>query len=169
MNINTKFKSSNIQESLNEFKNRENILNELLNSKEYMYNDAYTQSRRADFFNLKDSCGIYHFFYIENDEKYSLYIGKASFGEKGNWCLSKRINQHFQESQRNTLPGKISSLSGCDIKKSTELLCKYEVYVQFYEIYIKDKCKKSYKDINKEIQVYEKFCINILRPIFTDK
>lgn len=126
------------------------------------------QSQRAKFFNLNNSdYGIYHFYYIENSIKYSLYVGKASLGKNGGWNLSKRLNQHFQSIQQNTIHGKINKkldLFNNDI--AIQFLCNEDIYLQFFKI---SPQTINYSQINYEVKLYENFCINTLKPIFTDK
>lgn len=165
------FLKKSIKDNLNLLENKESILKSLLCSKSYKYKDAYKQNKRTKFFNLNDSCGIYHFYYIKNSVKYSLYIGKASFGKDGKWNLSQRINQHFQPTQKNTIHGKVNKKLGFfNSNDAIQFLCNEEVYIQFIEIYTKSNIQDiNYKKINNEIKIYEKFCINTLKPIFTDK
>ncbi|KJU71831.1 hypothetical protein [Clostridium baratii] len=177
-------KESKIDEKIRKFDDKEIILKELLKSKKYKYSEAFSKRQRKNYFELKNSCGLYHFFYEENGEEYSLYVGKASFGKEGKWHLSDRLNQHFQDTHKNSLPAKIVKLGlAKDKKKAVEFLKEKNIYVQFKEIYIEEKegisnviNKKVIKtneikwdEIDKEIRAFEKFCINILNPIGTDK
>lgn len=165
------FLKNSISDTLNIFKKRESILNSLLSAKSYKYSDAYKKSQRTKFLNLNDSCGVYHFYYIKDNTKYSLYVGKASFGKAGKWNLSKRLNQHFQPAHKKTIHGKVNEKLGFNnINTAIQFLCSEEVYVQFLEIYNKSNIQNlTYNQVDDEIKVYEKFCINILKPIFTDK
>ncbi|EOU1488707.1 hypothetical protein [Clostridium perfringens] len=165
------FLKNSISDNLNVLKKRESILNSLLSAKSYKYGVAYKQTQRKKFFNLNDSCGIYHFYYIKDNIKYSLYVGKAGFGKSGKRNLSQRLNQHFQPTQEETIHGKVNEKLGFNnINTAIQFLCSEEVYVQFLEIYKKSNIQNlTYNQVDDEIKVYEKFCIDILKPIFTDK
>lgn len=171
---NNNLKGSNVDEQIKKVNKKIYILEKLLEAKGYKYSDAINKTRkneRKDFFNLKYSCGIYHFFYEENNIKYSLYLGKASFGNDGNWYLFNRINQHFQKSQDDTLHGKLAKSyeEEIDNEGAIDILKKNNVYIQFVEIYEKDSDSMNWQEINEEIEEYEKFCIKVLNPKFTDR
>ena len=168
---NSYFKESNIEEKIEKFKIKELILEKLLRSKAYKYSDVIkiNERRRKAFLGLNDSCGLYHFFYVENNIKYSLYLGKGAFGDGDDWCLYKRIIQHFQPSQPNTIHGKVKEkLNLYSNKDAINVIKQKDIYLQFVEIYNKSE-NMNWSDIDDEIMMYEKFCIEVLNPAFTDR
>ena len=167
------FKESNIEEHiekyLEEYESKRLILEKLLRAKSYKYSDIIDKEDRKSYLCLNDSCGIYHFFYEENNIKYSLYLGKASFGNCDKWNLHERLKQHFQPSQDNTIHGKIKKrLRLADNNEAINIIKERNVYLQFIEIYIKQE-NMNWNEIYNKIATYEKFCIEVLNPTFTDK
>ena len=103
-NILTKYETieNTIKCSKQEF---EILLPKLLESDEIKYSD-FKNSPSNFITDLKPFAGIYHFFTKNQEEKKSLYIGKADFGSTDTWNLYERLKQHFQPSQEG-LPDKI--------------------------------------------------------------
>ena len=163
-------KRSNIEESIREFTSKKLVLENLLKSKSYKYCDVIIQKNRKKYIGLGKSCGLYHFFYEDQNIKYSLYLGKGAFGKKGEWSLNKRLNHHFQEKQINTLPGKlVNEKIAKDNKDAINFLKNNNIYVQVLEIYFKVNNHMDWKLIDEIIKEYESFCIGVLNPKFTDR
>ena len=111
---------------------------------------------------LKQSAGIYHFFRKENESITSLYVGKAGFGKNGHWSLYKRISQHFQPSQKNTLIGKVAKANGTTPEDAKSCLNDKEVYLQWLILCSNLPC------IEQELIWIECFFKSILKPKYTD-
>jgi len=81
-------------------------LNHLLEAKSIKYSEWNENKIETDKNELRNQAGVYHFFRNTNGNIDSLYVGKGGFGNKETWNLFKRLSQHFQVSQTNTLLGK---------------------------------------------------------------
>ena len=101
-------------------------LSDLLNAKPV----KYSEWPNIDKTTLSKSAGVYHFFECDGGNRSSLYVGKAGFGSS-TWSLSKRLNQHFQVSQKNALLGKIAKVSNQQPEEIKYSLCNREVFLQW--------------------------------------
>lgn len=114
---------------------------------------------------LRESAGIYHFFEKVGHTTQSLYIGKAGYGA-GQWNLYKRLSQHFQPSQKNTLIGKIAKASNQDPAAVKSSLCNTDVYLQW--VAISKSTANVPSDLETNLVWLECFCKSILKPRYTD-
>jgi len=128
---------------------------ELIEANGVLYSDL-----TSEMINLKNNAGVYHFFSISDKRIASLYVGKASKGNKGNWGLYERLRQHTHVSQTDTLPGAISRQFGCTNEEAMLFLSKGKVYLQ---VVILNENKYS----NELLLAFEKYCIERLSPVYT--
>lgn len=112
---------------------------------------------------LSQSAGIYHFFECNDDNLTSLYVGKAGLGKSKKWSLLKRLNQHFQVSQKNTLIGKIAKVSNEEPEIVKQSLCDKNVFVQWLVLF-----GFNSENIESELVWSECFCKSILMPKHTN-
>lgn len=135
----------------------ETLLSE--NSIKYVNWDA-----NADHSTLNLQAGVYHFYETNNGQIKSLYVGKASFGDKGDWSLFQRLKQHFQVSQKNTILGKYAKANKLSMESAKSKLQQSDVFLQWLPI-------EMSKPINleRELMRIECFCKSILNPVYTDE
>ena len=136
-------------------------LTSLLNAQPVKYSEWSNQEKSA----LRKAAGIYHFFEKEGDVFTSLYVGKAGFGKSG-WSLLKRLNQHFQISQKNALLGRIAQSTNKDPSKIKDLLCKKEVFLQWLVLSKSDPMQQD--NLESDLVWLECFCKSILMPKYTN-
>ena len=125
----------------------------------------YSDWPNAETDYLRKSAGIYYFFERKPESSLPLYVGKAGYGG-GKWSLYKRLSQHFQVSQQNTILGKMTSSSSCPAKMVKTSLSNTEVYLQWIAI-----CSNpidASPDLNSELIWIECFFKSILKPRYTD-
>lgn len=126
----------------------------------------YSDWPKTEKNNLKKLAGIYHFFEKNEKSVDSLYVGKAGFGANNSWNLYKRLSQHFQISQKNTLIGKIAKSSGESSEKVKASLVKQDVYLQW--LAFTNHGTQEICDIESELIWIECFCKSLLKPKYTD-
>jgi len=126
----------------------------LLDAKSVLYRDWPP----TDTSEIKTAHGVYHFFNMIDGKPQSLYIGKGTVSKNG-WSLYKRISQHFQPSQTNSLPGHYSSVHGVSIQEAINTLRQGEIFVQWL-------CLPSHTDA-REVASIENFAKAILNPKYT--
>ena len=137
-------------------------LNRLLCAKSFRYSEWPSRYRSEFKSTLKQSVGIYHFFKKECESNISLYVGKAGFGNRYQWNLYNRINQHFQPSQKHTLLGKIARIEGKEPGQVKLCLDQEEgVFLQWLIL-----CSRL-PSIEQELIWVECFCKSILKPKYT--
>jgi len=114
---------------------------------------------------LCESAGVYHFFENNGDSITSLYVGKAGFG-RSTWSLYKRLNQHFQVSQKNALIGNIAKATTQSPVQIKESLCAREVYLQWLVLFT--KTAENQENFESDLVWSECFCKSILVPTYTN-
>jgi len=138
----------------------------LLNAEPVKYSEWYTH-KKSD---LSKAAGIYHFFERDGDTITSLYVGKAGFGSSSfgssKWNLLKRLNQHFQVSQKNALLGKIAKATSKHPQRIKESLSKIDVFLQWLVLFEANSVNSE--QIESELIWSECFCKSILMPKYTN-
>ncbi|MDD4960538.1 MAG: hypothetical protein PHS51_14400 [Gallionella sp.] len=136
-------------------------LTSLLNAQPVKYSEWSNHEKST----LSKAAGIYHFFEQEGDVFTSLYVGKAGFGKSG-WSLLKRLNQHFQISQKNALLGKIAQSTNQDPSKIKDALCNNEVFLQWIVLSTSDTMQQV--NLESDLVWSECFCKSMLMPKYTN-
>lgn len=125
----------------------------------------YSEWPDTDKRSLSQSAGIYHFFERNGGNLTSLYVGKAGFGGS-TWNLLKRLNQHFQVSQANTLLGKIAKASNEKPAIVKQSLCDKGVYLQWLVLF--ESKPINPESLESDLVWSECFCKSILMPKYTN-
>ena len=118
----------------------------------------------SDTTSLRTSGGVYHFYELDTKKNISLYVGKAGLGA-GSWNLFKRLSQHFQTSQTNTLLGKASKASGTPPEATRTSFCQRPIHLQWLTIATQSHDLQAARS---ELFRLECFCKAVLNPAFTD-
>lgn len=137
------------------------LLRTLLKAQPVKYSEWPKQEKSA----LSKGAGIYHFFERDGNIATSLYVGKAGFGGS-NWNLLKRLNQHFQTSQKNALLGKMAKVTGQEPHVIKNSLCEGDVFLQWLVLY--ELNSENAESIESELIWAECFCKSILMPKYTN-
>jgi hypothetical protein len=115
---------------------------------------------------LQSKAGVYHFFSMAENKVTSLYVGKAGYGNSGKWNLYKRLMQHRQASQQDTIHGAIAKEFAVSNDIAIKLLSDGKIFIQFVEISNKYNTQENVED---RVKGLEDYCKHRLNPKYTDK
>ena len=138
---------------------------QLLNFDGIKYSEFNQRGSYKDI--LENKAGVYHFFSKSQSKVTSLYVGKGGFGKSGKWDLYKRLIQHRQPSQQDTIHGAIAKEFGVSNDTAIKFLSDGEIYIQF--IVISNNYDPSEAHIEEVIKDLEDYCKCRLNPKYTDK
>lgn len=124
----------------------------------------YRDGPPAESKELRESAGVYHFYEVAGDTRTSWYVGKGGVGGD-KWNLFKRMSQHFQDSQQNTLLAKFSADEKCTPTEGKVKLASRDVHVQWL---ILCTAGLAGTEAARDVVLFECYCKAVLRPRYCD-